>query len=227
MSDAPLPQAQRKLRSAEVAGVLGRFAWPLAFVAVAGMTLAFLREREAPPAPAVEVAHAGPTVVSDLRALARLETLSLHLEKVIDVKDRQRHLRGLVEADDAVLFVASGEAVLGVDLAKVREEDARFDAVTKTATITLPDPELFSTHFDERRSYVHTRSTDLLAKRNEDLEASARRSAITSFEKAALEPANVARAREHAETVLRSLGKSWGAERVVIAWRAPSASEGS
>lgn len=224
--NAPRTSVRTSAPSTATATV-ARFAWPAAFVATAAMTFAHLeRPPEDTPASKVEVAHTGPTVVSDLRALARLETLSLHLEKVIDVKDHQRHLHGLVEADDAVLFVASGEAVLGVDLAKLREEDARFDAATKTAFIALPEPELFGVRFDEARSYVHSRSTDLLAKRNEALEGSARRSATAAFEKAATEPENVARAREHAETMLRALGKSWGAEKVVFTWRA-RASEGT
>jgi hypothetical protein len=165
--------------------------------------------------------------VSDLRALARLETLSLHLEKVIEVDDHQERLQGLVTADDRVLFVASGEVVLGVDLAKLRDEDARFDGAAGTAYVTLPEPEVLSSRFDEAHSYVHARSTDLLAKRNEGLEATARRDAIAAFEKAGRDPANVAKAREHAETAIRSFAGRWGASRVVVTWQGDGASQAS
>ena len=155
----------------EAARALGRFAWPLAFVAVAAM--AFLHFDEAPaPALEVRVEHEGPTVIRDLRALAKLETTTLHVEKVIDVRDHQAHLDGLIEAEDAMLFVATGEVVLGVDLAKLGERDARFDEATRTAYVDLPPVEVFSTRFDEMHSYVASRSTDLLAKRNEGLESS-------------------------------------------------------
>lgn len=226
MTDPTTPEPRTSLPSRggtrEILATVSRFAWPAAAVAIVAMGLSFARERaNAPPPSTVEVAHAGPTVVKDLQALARLETLSLHMEKIIDVKDRQRHVHGLVEADDAVLFVATGEVVLGVDLAKLRDEDARFDAATKTAYVTLPEPEVLSSRFDEGRSYVHSRSTDFLAKRNEGLEGRARKEAIDAFEKAAREPANLQKARDHAETAVRALGTSWGATKVVITWQTP------
>ena len=218
----PSPAPGLSLRNREILATVGRFAWPAAVVAIAAMGFSFARERAgAPPPTTVEVAHAGPTVVKDLQALARLETLSLHMEKVIDVKDRQQRLHGLLEVDDAVLFVASGEVVLGVDLAKLGEEDARFDAATKTAYVTLPEPEILSSRFDEAHSYVHGRSTDFFAKRNEGLEGRARSEAIAAFEKAAREPANVQKARDHAEVAVRALATHWGATKVVVRWQTP------
>jgi hypothetical protein len=198
--------------------IAARFAWPAAFVAIAAMGFAFMRSRPEPTDHDVRV-HASNTVVRSLRDIARLETTSLHVEKVIDVKDKQDRLHGLVQADDALLFIASGEVVVGVDLAKVRDEDVRFDEATKTAYITLPDPEVFSARFDEMHSYVRSRETDLLAKRNEQLESVARREAIAAFEAAGREPDVTTRAKAQAEKQLRSLAQAWGARTVVITWR--------
>jgi hypothetical protein len=198
--------------------VLSRFAWPAAFVAVAAMGFALLRDKHEEPASVVQVQPSN-TVVKSLRDIARLETTSLHVEKVIDVKDQQKRLYGLVESEDAILFVASGEVVLGVDLSKLRDEDARFDEATKTAFITLPEPEVLSSRFDEMHSYVHSRSTGTLAKRNEQLESIARREAITAFEAAGRQKESTDRAREQAEKQLRALGQAWGAKNVVITWR--------
>lgn len=208
-------------RRAETFALVARFAWPAAAVAVAAMAFSYLRDRRPEPTSTVAIAHEGPTVVTDLRALARLETASLHMEKVIEAKDHQRRLGGLVDADDTVLFVATGEVVLGVDLARLVDADARFDAATKTAYVTLPQPEILSSRFDEAHSYVHSRSTDLLAKRNESLEGAARRDAIAAFEKAAREPENLARARAQAEKEIRALGAAWGARAVVVTWQEP------
>jgi len=179
----------------------------------------YLGGRDAPrPASEVRVVHPTPTVLKDLRELGRLETLALHVEKVVDVKDRQTRLYGLVDAEDSVLFVATGEVLLGIDLAKLADGDARFDAASSTAYVHLPAPEVLSTRFDEPHSYVHARTTDLLAKRNEALESVARRDAIAAFEAAGKDPKAIARAKEQAEKQLRALARGWGARDLIVTW---------
>src|SRR5207302_8300370 len=113
----------------------------------------------------------------------------------------------------------SGEVVVGVDLAKLRDEDVRFDEATKTAYVTLPEPEVLSARFDEAHSYVHARDTDLLARRNEQLESVARREAIAAFEAAGREKDVTARAENQAERQLRAMATAWGARAVVVTWR--------
>jgi hypothetical protein len=200
-----------------------RFAWPFAFVIVAALAFAFLRQRQDPSGSVVKVEHEGPTVVKELRSLARLETAALHVEKVIEVKDHQTRAHGLLEGDDSILFVATGEVILGIDLAKLEDDDVRFDSASKTVFVTLPQPEILSTRFDEVHSYVHSRSTDLFAKRNEGLESIARRDAVEAFEKAARESTSMDRARDQADKQVRALGKAWGANAVVVRWKGASA----
>lgn len=198
-----------------------RLGWPVAFVAVTAMGLAYLREgKETPPA-TVQVEHAGPTVVRELRALARLETQSLHVEKVIEVADHQKRLHGIVDADDKLLFVAAGEVVLGVDLGKLADDDIAFDEATRVGRVTLPAPEVFSTRFDEQHSHVASRRTDLLAHRNEDLEATARREATVAFQAAGREAMAMDAAKAQAEKQLRALAKAWGANDLVVTWAEP------
>ncbi|MEA2751405.1 MAG: hypothetical protein QOI41_5548 [Myxococcales bacterium] len=205
--------------STPITAQLSRFAWPAAFVAVAAMTFGYLHDARPKAASEVRIEHPTPTVLRDLREMSRLETLSLHVEKVVDVKDRQTRLYGLVDAEDSLLFVATGEVVLGVDLGKLGDADARYDEATRTAYIHLPAPEVLSTRFDEPHSYVHARATDVLARRNEALESIARRDATIAFEAAAKDPKAIDRAKEQAEKQLRGLGKAWGARDVVITWR--------
>lgn len=206
---------------------LARFAWPAAFVAVSAMTFGYMREARRPaPASEVRIEHPTPTVLKDLRELSRLETLALHVEKVIDVKDHQTRLYGLVDAEDSLLFVATGEVVMGVDFAKLGDNDARFDEATRTAYIHLPAPEVLSTRFDEPHSYVHARATDVLAKRNEALEQIARRDAVVAFEAVAKEPKSVDAAKAQGEKQIRALAKAWGARDVVVTWSAPATTNG-
>ena len=49
------------------------------------------------------------TVIVAIRNLAKLESVSFHMERVIDLKNRQSHLFGLLQADDAILLVAVHE----------------------------------------------------------------------------------------------------------------------
>src|SRR5260221_2530159 len=121
-----MAEPDRRDTKLEAVRVASRFAWPAAAVAIAAMVLAYVRSRPEPSEHDVRV-HASTTVVRSLRDIARLETTSLHVEKVIDVKDRQERLHGLVQGDDALLFIASGEVIVGVDLGKLRDEDVRFD----------------------------------------------------------------------------------------------------
>jgi hypothetical protein len=198
---------------------MAKLAWPAAFVAVAAMTFAYLREPRKESASEVRVDHPSATVVRDLRALARLETLSMHLEKVVEIKDHQQRLHGLVEADDALLFVAAGEVVLGVDLSKIEDGDVTVDERTGAVRVSLPPPEVLSSRFDEARSYVHARSTDVLGRRNEGLEAAARKEALAAFDAAGRDATATERARAEAERQLTSLARAWGVRELVVTWK--------
>jgi hypothetical protein len=207
--------------TSSLTSTVARFAWPGAFVAIAAMGFGYAREQRPPPTSEIRVEHEGATVVRELRALSRLETSSLRVEKVVDLKDHQKALYGLVDADDSLLFVAAGEVVLGVDLSKLADDDVRSDATTKVAYVELPAPEVLSTRFDEARSYVHARKTDTLARRNEGLEAAARRDALAAFARAGSDPQAIDAAKVQAERQLRALAKAWGAADLVVTWKAP------
>jgi hypothetical protein len=216
---APPPAPSETSPARVIATSLGRFAWPAAFVAIAAMGFGILKPSPEPPAKAQVIEAPTVTVVSQLRGLGRLETAALHVEKVVDVADTQKRLFGLVEAHDTLLYVASGELVLGVDLTKLRDGDARFDSATKTAYVRLPEPELFSSHLDEVHSHVHARTTEFLAERNDSLESIARTRALASFEAAAHDMHAVELARAQAERQLRQLAKAWGARDLEVTWR--------
>ncbi|WP_437501090.1 DUF4230 domain-containing protein [Sorangium sp. So ce1099] len=173
----------------------------------------------APAPPDTVVARPSPALVIAIRDLARLETTEVHVEKVVDLADRQSRLFGLVQATDALLLVAVGHVTIGVDLARIGEDDVAMDPETGVARLTLPAPEVFSTRLDEDETYVYTRSTSLLARRNEQLESRARKEATAAIEKAALEGNVMARAKAQAERQLTALATQLGAKRVDIRWR--------
>ncbi|WP_437686509.1 DUF4230 domain-containing protein [Sorangium sp. So ce176] len=210
---APRPAA-RVGRAARIALLVA------AIVASVGFGALVVAPRLRAPAPESGVAvRPSPALVIAIRDLARLETTEVHVEKVVDLTDRQSRLFGLVQATDALLLVAVGHVTIGVDLARLGDDDIAMDPETGVARITLPAPEVFSTRLDEEGTYVYTRSTSLLARRNEQLESRARKEATAAIEKAALEGDVMARARAQAERQLTALATQLGAKRVDIRWR--------
>ncbi|WP_437709429.1 DUF4230 domain-containing protein [Sorangium sp. So ce448] len=212
---APRPRAQAG-RAARIALLV------VALFASVGFGALVVAPRLGGPAPApssVVVARPSPALVIAIRDLSRLETTEVHVEKVVDLADRQNRLFGLVQATDALLLVAVGHVTIGVDLARIGEGDIAMDPETGVARLTLPAPEVFSTRLDEDETYVYTRSTSLLARRNEQLEGRARKEATAAIEKAALEGNVMARAKAQAERQITALATQLGAKRVEIRWR--------
>lgn len=173
---------------------------------------------EPPPAEVIEV-RPTPNVIVAVRDLARLESASYHVERVIDLESRQRRVFGLVEAEDSILLVAAADVVAGVDLSQLRDTDVVIDATGRNATITLPPVEIFSARLDNERTYVHTRETDLLARRRESLETRARREAERTLEQAAIDGGIIARAERNAARTVETLIRSLGFDSVTVQFR--------
>ncbi|HEX3771639.1 MAG TPA: DUF4230 domain-containing protein [Polyangiaceae bacterium] len=183
---------------------------------VLALAVAFFAGRGGtPPSP---TAGPPPAVVLAVRDLARLDATSFHIEKVIEVSDAQSRLWGLVQAKDAVLLVAVGDVVAGVDLGKLKDGDVAVDAATHAVTLHLPPADIASTTLDERATHVYARTTDLLAARNERLEGEARLRAEDAMRRAALDAGILDRAQASAEQTLRALLKSMGYDHVAIDW---------
>lgn len=160
-----------------------------------------------------------PDVISEVRELSRLEGVSYHIERVVDLKDEQKALFGLVAAEDAILLVASGDVVAGVDLSRLRPEDAEVSPDRRSITLRLPPAEIFSARLDNERTYVHTRKTDLLADRKESLETEARRAAEKTLKSAAEDADILRRAQESVARTVRSLVHTLGFETVRIEFK--------
>lgn len=190
-------------------------------VAIGVLVAVRLQSPLLPPASTtVTVVAPSVNVVLAIRDLARLETNTFHIERVVDLSDQQTRLFGLVEAKDALLLVAVGDVVAGVDLQKVGEADVTADPAQKRVTVRLPAPEIFSTTLDNDKTRVFLRKTDALAQRHEDLEGRARREAAAGMEKAERDGGILDRARGGADKAVRALLRSAGFEQITLEWRA-------
>ena len=157
-----------------------------------------------------------PSVVTAVRDLSRLETVEYHVERVIDLRDRQSLLFGLIRTQDAILFVAVGQVTAGVDLGELADTDVVAYPTRGVATVTLPPARVLSTRLDNERSWVFARTTDALARRNEDLETLARREAERTLEQAAIDGGILPRARANAERTVAALVRSLGFTTVTV-----------
>lgn len=194
-----------------------RIALVVALLVVAVAAVLALRQLNQPEDPL----RTTPSVVVAVRDLARLETVEFHVERVIDLRDRQSLLFGLIQTQDAILFVAVGQVVAGVDLAELGEDDVVVDRERGTARINLPAARVLSTRLDNEQSWVYARTTDILARRHEDLESRARQEAQRTLEQAALDAGILERARTNAESTVAALVRSLGYTEVTVTSRRP------
>lgn len=172
----------------------------------------------------VERVVASPSVLTAVRDLARLESVSFHMERVIDLEDRQARMFGMVPTKDTILLVAAGDVLAGIDMAKLRDgdivvEDVTGPPATHSVKMRLPPPEILSVTLDSKRTYVHSRKTGWFAKPTTDLEARARAHAEEAIRTGALESGILERARKNGASTLSALVRSLGYEKVEISWQ--------
>lgn len=192
--------------------------WILLLVVVGGAAyFAGARERvEPPPSKTTMLEHPMPSVVLAVQSLARLESVSFHMERVVDLTRKDQKLWGLVETEDNILLVAVGDVEAGVDLGKLKQQDVTIDEATKKARIVLPPAEIFAARLDNDRTYVHSRHTDVLSKKDVQLETEARRRAERSIREGALEAGILEQAEDSAINTVRSLAQSLGYTIVTV-----------
>ncbi len=160
-----------------------------------------------------------PNVVTSIRDLAALEATSYHIERVVDLRDRQTRMFGFVKSEDALLLVAVGDVVAGVDLTSMRDGDIQIDPVKHSAHVLLPPVSILSSKLDSQRTYLHSRKTDVLAERSETLETRARLEAENTLRDAALSAGILDRAQKNTKSTLETLLRSLDFKQVEVRFR--------
>lgn len=152
-----------------------------------------------------ELMHPTPTIIPDpvtyiteIRALARLETIQYSVEKVITAEIGQGSFDFLF--GDKLLFVAHGTVIAGIDMNKLGPEHMRYDG--GVLYVTLPPAEVFIATLDNQKSYVYDRETGIFTNGVNDLETLARQTAEQEILKAAMEDGILNQAQINAEAFL-------------------------
>ena len=152
------------------------------------------------------------TIVHDIRAMARLETVQYTVERVITAETGQGALAILF--GDKLLFVAHGIVIAGVDLQKLAPEDMWVE--DGVLHVRLPAAEIFIQTLDNEKSYVYDRETGILSKGEVDLESEARRVAEDVIAETALEDGILEKAQENAELYFSLLLRNLGYPEVIF-----------
>jgi len=176
-----------------------------------------------PLSSSVSVVRSTPDVLVAVRDLARLESASFHMERVIDLSDKQSKLWGMITTEDAILLVAVAEVTAGIDLSKLSAADVVVDPARRSARIDLPAPEVLHAALDNDKTYVHSRKTGTLAERHENLESRARQEAERTLIESAKQAGLLNRASENARRTVEALVHSLGYDKVDVSVRSPNA----
>jgi cell division protein FtsL len=152
------------------------------------------------------------TIIHEVRALARLETIQYSVEKVITSEVNQGLFGPLF--GDKLLFVAHGIVIGGIDMSKINPEQMQLkDGIL---TIQLPPAEILITSLDNQKSYVYDRDTGLFTKGFKELETSARQAAEQEIHDAAIEDGILKMANQNAEVFLENFFNTLGYQDVVF-----------
>lgn len=152
------------------------------------------------------------TIISQVRTLARLETIQYSVEKVITAEIGQGAFKSLF--GDRLLFIAHGLVIAGVDLMKIDPDDLWLE--NNVLYVRLPDAEIFIATLDNEKSYVYDRETGLLTHGDINLETNARRIAEDEIEKAAILDGILDQASVNAENYLYRLLRDLGYPDVIF-----------
>ncbi|HTP02293.1 MAG TPA: DUF4230 domain-containing protein [Anaerolineales bacterium] len=163
--------------------------------------------------------HPTPTVIPDpatyitqVQALARLETIQYSVEKVITAEIGQGTFGFLF--GDKLLFVAHGTVIAGIDMGKMQPSDLQLQG--GQLHVHLPPSEVFVATLDNDKSYVYDRQTGALTRGDQNLETTARQAAEGEIQKAAIEDGILEQADKNAVAFLTKFFAALGYPNAVI-----------
>ena len=154
-----------------------------------------------------------PTVIRQIRALQRLETVSYTMDKIIS-GERENPVLPAFLAGDKLLLVVHGEVIAGVDLSKLQANDVVVNG--RSVTIHLPQAEVFTTRLDSAKTRVYSRETGLFSTPDPNLESEVRQEAERQLQAAALEDGILKTASQNASQTLTTMLSGLGFETVRI-----------
>lgn len=174
--------------------------------------------------PATPVILPNPTtIIRQINDLARLETASYELEKIVTADSGQSG--GLLDIflGESLVFVAYGKIYAGVDMSKMTKDNIAV-VDPETVMIYLPPAEIFSDIpvLDNDKSYIADRDTGLLTRADPALETQVRQVAEASIREAAEGSDILERADQNAQEYMQGFLEGLGFENVIFTQKLPT-----
>ena len=159
-----------------------------------------------------------PVVVERIQSLNRLETVSYSLDTIVE-NSKSSPVFPDILVGDKILLVVHGQAVAGIDLAKLKPEDVHIDSGAngeRSIHINLPPSEIFSTSLDNAKTRVYARSTGILVPADQNLESDTRAKAQQQLQSAALSDGILDVARKNGRASIALLLGTLGFDHVDV-----------
>ena len=154
------------------------------------------------------------TLVTQVRELNRLETASMHVLHIGRVSQSYNLLPNAI-AGDEITFLAEGDVIAGIDLARLQPSDV-WRSPDGTINMRLPPPQILVTRVDNEKSRVLDRKTGALRRADVDLETRARQNAEVNIRTKALREGVLVLAGNTGEKKMAEFLHTVGFEKVRI-----------
>lgn len=164
------------------------------------------------------------TIVHQINDLARLETASVDLEKIVTAERNNDYLWGAM--GETMIFVANGKVVAGIDLANMTPADIQVVDPT-TVMVHIPPAILFDDlpALNNEQSYVADRDTGLLTRADPQLETEVRRLAESVLIEEAMNSGVLEKANFNAQQFMLTFMQGLGFETVIFTDSTPPTAE--
>lgn len=143
-----------------------------------------------------------PTVVMQIRRLARLESVAFTMDKMVS-GDREGRILPAFLTGDRILLEVHGEAIAGVDLSAITPDDVQVSG--GTVHVHLPPAQVFTVALDDQKTHVYSRTTGILVPVDPSLESEVREQAVENLRQSALAAGILGKAQQNACSTVTKL----------------------
>ena len=152
-----------------------------------------------------------PTVVTQIRRLSRLESVSFTMDKMVS-GDREGRVLPAFLTGDRILLEVHGQAIAGVDLGELTPAEVQVSG--PIVHVHLPPAQVFTIALDDQKTHVYSRTTGLLVPVDPTLEGEVRAQAVENLRQSALSAGILAMAHQNACGTVTKLLLGLGFEQV-------------